>query len=277
MLPMKIAFMVSLLSMVSVICTWLPAGADVSPSSSSLIVPFSKDRLEQLFHGYEACFVAYDSGTRQYYRYNASMCAERMPPYSTFKIFNSLAGLESGVVTDAEYKMKWDGTKYDVSEAWNHDHTLRSAIRESVVWYFQRVAKAVGPERMQSYLHAVGYGNEDISGGITKFWLGSSLKISPDEQVNFLRRLHAGELPFSERSISIVKDIIKQDQTDKGQLSGKTGSAYKDGNWRLGWFVGYAENHGRTLFFATVLRGAGAKGPLARDISKKVLAETGWM
>jgi beta-lactamase class D len=62
----------------------------------------------------------------------------------------------------------WDGTIHEF-ESWNQDHTLRSAIRDSVVWYYQELARRVGDEQMQHYVAAVEYGNQDISGGIDLF------------------------------------------------------------------------------------------------------------
>ena len=53
------------------------------------------------------------------------------------------------------------------------------------------LARRVGSQRMQKFLADIPYGNADISTGIDKFWLGTSLKISADEQVEFLRRLRA--------------------------------------------------------------------------------------
>ncbi len=92
-----------------------------------------------------------------------------------------MIGLESGVIPDADYVIKWDGTTYPIA-AWNQDHTLRSAIKNSVVWYFQESARRVGHEKMQQYINLVGYGNRDISGSIDSFWLDGGLRISPDEQ-----------------------------------------------------------------------------------------------
>ena len=124
------------------------------------------------------------------------------------KIFNALVGLETGVVQNENSSMKWDGTKYAVID-WNRDQTLQSAMTNSVVWYFQRLASAVGEKRMKGFIQKVRYGNEDISGGINKFWLESTLKISADEQVEFLKRLIDDDLPFSKRSMAIVRGLIR--------------------------------------------------------------------
>lgn len=235
----------------------------------------SDQTMDSLFKGYKGSFVLLDLEKKQYTRYHAEDCAKRYPPCSTFKIFNSLAGLDCGVLTGPDHLMKWDGQKRMI-EAWNQDHTLQSAIKESAVWYFQRVAEAIGKERMQQYLHKVGYGNEDISAGLTTFWLGSSLKISADEQVEFLRRLYTGELPFSASAMDTVKKLIIVDETPAGVLRGKTGSNYENEKWILGWFVGYVVHDGKPYIFATRIEAAdNAKGAEARRITKQILHQAG--
>ena len=155
-------------------------------------------------------------------------------------------------------------------------------MRDSVVWYFRRVAAGVGEKAMQGYLDAVGYGNRDISGGLTTFWLSSSLKISPDEQVAFLRRLYAGDLPFDRRNIEIVRKILVLDEDEKDGVvfSGKTGSGSAGEKSRVGWFVGRQASPAHEYIFATRIvgpdrgepLGRGADGFHARDISRSLLS-----
>src|SRR5438477_11876726 len=104
---------------------------------------------------------------------------------------------------------------------------------------------------MKKYIHLVHYSNEDLSAGITKFWLGTSLKISADEQIEFLKGLYHDKLPFFKRSMDIVNKIIRLKETPEGVLSGKTGSDLANGKGILGWFVGYVVHNGNPYFFAT--------------------------
>ena len=69
---------------------------------------------------------------------------------------NSLIGLETGVIPDEAYVIKWDGTRYDVP-AWNQTHTLKTAIRNSAVWYYQELARRVG----KVYIFATNVGGGD--------------------------------------------------------------------------------------------------------------------
>jgi len=59
-------------------------------------------------------------------RCNANRAGKRFAPCSTFKIFNSLVGLETGVLSGKDHLMHRDGTKYDI-DSWHQDQTLQSA------------------------------------------------------------------------------------------------------------------------------------------------------
>lgn len=227
------------------------------------------------FRGYTtACFVLLDMTTGTIIRYNPERAAERVPPCSTFKIFNSMAGLQTGAVRDEHTMFAWDGRPMSRKET-EHDFTLDSAFKLSVVWYYQKVATLVGVERMQHWLDSVGYGNRDMSAGLTQFWLSdSSLKISADEQVEFLRRLYRNELPFDRRAMEITRKIMVMMTSDGAVLSGKTGSG-EWGNRTLGWFVGHltgADGH-EYVFAANMEAPSGAWGPKARETVIDILTE----
>ena len=205
-------------------------------------------------------------------RNDATRCAARLSPWSTFKIPNSLISLELGIVPDPAQMTKWDGIVRDRPE-WNRDQNLASAYALSALWYYQRLARATGKKRMRDYLHRVRYGNEDISGGIDRFWLGSSLRISADEQVEFLRRMLAGELPFSARTVGLLEDIMVVARTPDEILRGKTGMGGPD-DARLNWFVGYLERGKNVYIFATNVEGRGITDPTtARRITESILRE----
>jgi beta-lactamase class D len=237
---------------------------------SACCAPEPTPDLAPFFTDYEGCFVLWDVAADDTIRYNPDRCAERLSPCSTYKIPHSLIALETGVIPDQDYVIKWDGTQYPV-ESWNRDHTMASAVQNSVVWYFQAVATEIGTERMQEYLGKFGYGNRDISGGLTQFWLGSSLKISAEEQIDFLHRLDTGDLPVSARSMDIIKEVLVQEETDAYVYRGKTGSCVSEGEQPLGWFVGTVNRDGTTIIFATNIQGAGANGQQARSITEDVL------
>lgn len=170
-------------------------------------------------------------------------------PASTFKIPNSLIALDSGVVADADSTIfPWDKVVRDF-DAWNQDHTLRSAFKASAVPVFQDIARKIGAERMQEYVDKFDYGNRDIGGAIDRFWLDGKLRISAMQQIAFLQKLYRSDLPVSARSQETVRDIMYLEQTEFGSLRGKTGAvgigAAPGSKATLGWLVGWLEHTGK--------------------------------
>lgn len=222
-------------------------------------------------HGLAGTTVVYDLKADRFDVYDVERAKRSLTPASTFKIANSLISLETGVVRDEWQVLRWDGVKRDI-EAWNRDHTLRTGIKYSVVPAFQQIAREIGQERMQSWIQKLGYGNQDISGGIDHFWLGSSLKISAWEQIGFLKRLYRLELPVSERSMRIVKDALITEATASYLIRAKTG--WQPGEPSIGWWVGWVEKDDNTYFFATNMDIADAS-PTRMTVTKEILKTLG--
>jgi bla regulator protein BlaR1 len=226
------------------------------------------------FGAYSGAFVLYDAAHQRWLRYQPDECHKRTSPCSTFKVLNSLIALETGVASGPDFSLPWDGTHRSI-ESWNHDQTLRGAFASSCVWYFQALAARIGLERYQQILPKVGYGNGDLSGGVTQFWLQSSLSISPNEQVEFLRRLHARKLPFSDTTVDVVLDIMTLSKTGPTIFRGKTGSAFdaQKNVPTLGWFIGSISKPSGDCFFATrITGGKDPSGITARKIAESILA-----
>ena len=198
-------------------------------------------------HNVTGCMIIYDLNRNEYQVYNRERCNESFSPASTFKILNSLIALETGVIKDENEVIPWDSVKRSYDK-WNMDQTLRTAIKYSAVWAYQELARRIGEQRMNHYVDSVKYGNCNISGGIDQFWLDGSLKITPFEQIEFLKRLYSDNLPFSKRNLDIVKDIMINDQTDNYILRGKTGWGINS-KADVGWYVGYLEENHDVYFF----------------------------
>jgi len=188
----------------------------------------------------EGCFEYYDNNKEEANYYNKERCSKRMSPASTFKIFNSLVALETGVALDEQVKIKWDGVAR--RPEWDKDLTMADAFKVSAVPYYQELARRIGAKEMQHYLDTVQYGNMQIGNQIDQFWLNDTLQITPDEQVGFMKRLYHDELPFSPRSQRIVKGMMLQETATDYQLYYKTGWSSIDGAKEdILWVVGYAE------------------------------------
>ena len=63
--------------------------------------------VEKFFQNHNGAFVLFDMTNGKYFRYNEKRCAERFLPASTFKIPNSLIGLETGIIPDENFIIKW--------------------------------------------------------------------------------------------------------------------------------------------------------------------------
>jgi beta-lactamase class D len=207
---------------------------------------------------------------------NPALSARRLSPCSTFKIYNTLIGLQLGLIKRADDPWYvWDGVHRDIEE-WNRDLTLREAFRVSAVPAFQLLARDIGPERMKTYIERIDYGNREISAGIDTFWLpragNRGLLISANEQVALLNKLLDGRLPFSGKQLKILRDVMLVAETPKGKLYGKTGSGMSaDGNGELGWFVGFLESGGAEYVFAcNITGGEYPLGKAARAILENV-------
>ena len=227
---------------------------------------------EAIWKGYSPAFVVYNRSTEKLSTVDPVRSAQRLTPCSTFKIYNTLIGLELGLIKGPDDPWyKWDGVKRDF-EGWNKDLSLREAFRVSAVPAYQILARQIGEARMKKYIEKIGYGSQDTSSGIDTFWLPrpdtTSIKISAEEQVELLNKLLDGKLPFSEKNIATLRDIMMAEKTEKGTLYGKTGSGMRsDGKWNLGLFVGFLEYGGSTYVFAcNITGGENPSGSVAKQI-----------
>ncbi|MBD2196740.1 class D beta-lactamase [Calothrix anomala FACHB-343] len=226
--------------------------------------------------GVEGSIVIYDLKNNRTYEHNPQRNATAMVPASTFKIFNSLVALETGVIANDVAVLTWDGIHREI-ETWNQDTNLRQAFKNSTVWFYQVLARKAGYERMQEFINKVGYGNRQIGtdADIDRFWLQGPLKITPKEQINFLQRLYQGNLPFSQRKMELVKDIMIREQTPKYTLRGKTGWLTSS-KPEIGWFVGYLEQNNNVYFFATNINlQKPESAPLRIEITRRSLQDLG--
>lgn len=240
--------------------------------------------MSKFFGGHKnSAFVLYNRSTGVYYVYGQELARKRFSPCSTFKIPNSLIGLETGVIKDENHVIEWDG-KEGRLKSWNRDHSLATAIKNSVVWYYKALAGMVGEKRMKSFVEKCGYGNMDISGGLDSFWLhgpSGTLKISAFEQVEFLNKFLDGALPFSKRNIGIVKKMIELQAGSGYTLSGKTGSGTENGRHVCGWFVGFAATRKADYVFAALINAdyefedSPALGSEAKRITLTILKSMG--
>ncbi|MBW8309412.1 MAG: hypothetical protein K0M45_07255 [Candidatus Paracaedibacteraceae bacterium] len=189
------------------------------------------------------------------------------PPYCSFNIcFAAIAINEGKVINEAEpvlaYKDGYEATR----DILKQDHNPRSWMQNSCLWYTQLLVEDMGKDRIARYLKEFNYGNQDllhykIADQLPRFWLSSSLKISPLEHLNFLEDLMNSKFQFlGEEVLDLIRKIIWIEELVPGwDLYGKGGAGNKrhldgreDENGKYGWFIGWLQERkqaGRKIFF----------------------------
>ena len=229
--------------------------------------------LSNYFGEYKGSFVLYDLKNDTWTIHDMERAALRIAPDSTYKIYNALFGLEENIISPEDSFMKWNGAQYPF-EAWNTDQTLNSAMSSSVNWYFYSIDEQLGASSIQKYLHKIGYGNEDLGSDFSSYWMESSLKISPIEQVELLTKFQNNSLGFAPENIKAVTDAIHISSSAFGDLYGKTGTGRINGEDINGWFIGFVKTQNNTYFFATNIQNEQrATGGKASEITLSILSD----
>lgn len=230
------------------------------------------------FQGIWGCAVLYDTSKNQYSFYQEEQCNVQASPYSTFKIVSALMGLHNQVITSEESKMGYSGAEYPM-KAWNADLSFKEAFQNSCVWYFRKIIDQIGQEEVQKELTALKYGNCDSSEWngskinsfpeLNGFWLDSSLKISPLEQVNILRNIMEGKTMYTKEEVAVLKSVMQVSDNSWGKLYGKTGT----GTNGEAWFVGFLEKENNNIYVAIYLNDSNANeisGAKAKEIAEAI-------
>jgi beta-lactamase class D len=226
----------------------------------------------------EGCFTMLSNSDGKVTVYNLALDTGRVLPASTFKIVNSLIGLETGVITDEKMVIKWDGIQRANAD-WNKDMNMQEAFKVSCVPYYQEVARRIGKDTMQLWIDSVSYGNKNIGDKIDSFWLDNHLKISPDEQLGLMKRLYFDQLPFQKRTQQIVRDVMLQEENTAYSLSYKTGWGFDEKKNNVGWIVGWIEENKHPYFFVTMVKSADAEIDMKTvrlNITKGILKQLGF-
>lgn len=230
--------------------------------------------LGKLFDEYKVTgtFGIFDNGQGDFTIYNLKRFKDSSYlPASTFKIVNSLIGIETGRISDEKMVINWDGKirsypNGDTANAWNQDLTMAQAFEYSAVPYYQEVARRIGKDTMQRYLDTLGYGSRDskaVIKNIDTFWLDNSIKITADEQLGLVKKLYFDQLPFQKRTQRIVRTEMLRESNSNYTLSYKTGWGYNEKGDAIGWVVGWIiENKHPYPFVLNI------QGPHNTDIGK---------
>ena len=186
---------------------------------------------------------------------NANRASLPLSPFSTFKVTNSIIGLDLGLIKDTKQKLTFDKESYPVQAWWpsvwklpNYD--LTTAFKYSMVAIYRQLANDIGEKNMLAYLNKMHYGNEDISSGLDSFWLNGSMKISAIEQTQFLQKIYHNQFALNDQAIESLKEIMLVETKPNYRLFAKTGAGKVDDGTMLGWYIGFVENDAGVHFFA---------------------------
>jgi beta-lactamase class D len=211
--------------------------------------------------------------------YNKARGNKRLSPASTFKIMASLIALETSVAPDEDLMIKWDGIVRP-QDKWNKDMNMREAFATSSEPYYKELMKRVGATEIKKWLDSTEYGNMQVGNDVEKFWTNNTLLITPDEQVGFIKKLYFDELPFSKRTMRIVKAMMLQEETKGYRWYYKTG-LYVDSSKQMGWLVGFVEDSvHHPYFFANNFETKDTSldlGTMRQDLTKEIFQSFGMM
>ncbi len=202
----------------------------------------------------KGCFGMRDNGTGKFTVYNLKRYRDSSYlPASTFKIVNSLIGLQTGKIVNDSMVIKWDGIQR--RPEWNKDLTMYEAFRVSAVPYYQEVARRIGKDTMQQWLDSLGYSKKDVKDKviiktpIDSFWLDNSIKVTPDQQLGLVMKLYFDQLPFFKSYQEVVKRAMLFEDNAGYRLSYKTGWGVDEKGNNIGWIVGWIEENNHPYFF----------------------------
>lgn len=232
----------------SLLATLLIMGCTQKPTEVAVVPQMPPPAPAAAIASMKVCFLLYNMKTDRLEKViGEEVCRERFPACSTFKVPLAVMAFDFGVLKDEEVVLKWDGKKGNRPEL-NQDHNAKTWMRDSVVWFSQRLTPRLGKRRLEKYLKDFEYGNKDLSAGITQAWLvspsakTSALKISGYEQLDFMKKLWRDQLAASKRSQRLTREITFLETSPNGfRLSGKTGSNVYEKDRKLGWFISHLQ------------------------------------
>lgn len=248
-----------------------------------------EEDLSEYFNNLNGSAVLYDESSNKFVIYNLELATTQRSPCSTFKIISSIIALENGIIDISNSTRKWTGEKF-WNDEWNRDINFNEAFRTSCVWYYRKIIDEIGNDLIQNELNRLQYGNCDISDwkgelntnnnnrALTGFWIESSLKISPKEQTEVMKRIFGNNTEYSEDTKNSLKEVMLV--TDKSEpnisIYGKTGMGKDYGIVVDAWFTGFAENTKGKIYFCVYLgesKGMNVSSSKAKEIAIKVVSD----
>lgn len=203
--------------------------------------------------------------------YNMKLDTERVSPGTSFKILNTLIGIQTGNIENENTVIKDSSDTNKIS--------LSKAFKSSFIPYFQALALKIGEDSMKLWIDSISYGNKNIAGPLDSFWLNNQLKISPDEQLGFMSKLYFTQLPFQKYAQQVVQDQMLQEDNTLYKLSYTTGTVMDEKDNPVAWALGWIEENRHLYFFVTLIKSQDKSEDvktIAVNITREILKEMGF-
>ena len=91
--------------------------------------------------------------------YNMKLDTQRLSPGTSFKILNTLIGVQTGKIIGENMVITNDSSV-------NKGTTLKEAFNNSSVSYFQNIARQIGKDTMKFWVDSISYGNKNLGGPV---------------------------------------------------------------------------------------------------------------
>ena len=220
----------------------------------------------------EGCFALLNNQMGNITVYNMKLDTQRLSTGTSFKIPETLIGIQTGKIINENSTLGNDSSGKD-------NPTLKEAFASSSISYFQSLAREIGKDTLKSWLDSLGYGNKKINDPVDSFWLNNELKISPDEQLGLMSKLYFDQLPFQKYAQEMVSNMMLQEDDSLYKFSYTTGTGIDEKNHQIAWNLGWIEENRHIYFFVTFIKTPDESMDVkttAIHISKSVLKALGF-
>ena len=131
-------------------------------AGNAQLFPIPDASIKAALPGQKGTFVVADCSSETMSIFNPEGAREKLPPCSSFKIWNTLAGLENGLISSADESFyKWDGKTRDYALEQGPEPAggVRGVVRAGVSGACAQDRRG----RMQEWIDTIGYGDRDTS------------------------------------------------------------------------------------------------------------------
>lgn len=238
--------------------------------------------------GVKGTFALLDNGQGHFTIYDLPRYRDSLyPAAETFDIFQTLIGLQTGVLPDEKkIAMTVDSTiadpanpgkRIDIKVPISYGRVMRDrTLLGDLV--FQHLADSIGIDTLKKWVDSLQYGNKDIrsdSGSV----LVRGIKINADQQLGFIKKLYFNQLPFFRRPQDLVKSVLSKETNSNYTLVYKTGRASYSPGPAIGWVMGWVQENGHPYFFVTNVESPDGHADIESigiQLTKKILPALGF-